>query len=163
MNNQDALYFVEREFFHESGSVWRAWTDSAELEQWYSPTVLSVVPGSAVSEPHEGGRWAIAVDVPMNEMVAYFWGRYTKVVPMVSVEHTLSYSEDESEFITRDDNAPSHNIVVDFRDTERGTLVRFSQYGEMPAEQAEASRDGMESYFDSLELYLNNTNNHRDQ
>lgn len=163
MNDRDALYFVEREFDHDSTRVWRAWTVSAELEQWYSPTVLSVVPGSAVSDLKVGGRWAIAVNVPMNDMVAYFWGRYTEVVPLLRIEHTLSYSEDESDFIAHDDGAPFHEIVIDFSPTERGTRVQFSQFGEMPAEQAEASREGMESYFDSLEMFLNNTNSRLDQ
>jgi hypothetical protein len=34
--------------------------------------------------------------------------------------------------------------------------VRFSQFGEMEQEQAEASREGMESYFDNLNNYLEN-------
>lgn len=158
MENRAALYFVEREFRHDVPRVWRAWTSADELEEWYSPTVLSVVPGSAVSEARVGGRWAIAVDVPMNDMVAYFWGRYSDVVPMTRLEHTLSYSQDESEFIARDDDAPFHTIVIEFAETGNGTRVRFSQFGEMPAEQAEASREGMESYFDSLEAYLERQN-----
>jgi hypothetical protein len=32
--------------------------------------------------------------------------------------------------------------------------VRFSQFGEMEQEQADASREGMESYFDNLSNYL---------
>jgi hypothetical protein len=33
-------------------------------------------------------------------------------------------------------------------------LVRFSQFGEMDKEQADASKEGMESYFDNLNSYL---------
>lgn len=157
------LYFVERVFRHDVNRLWRAWTDAGELEQWYHPTVLSVVPGSAVSETSAGGRWAIAVDVPMNGFVAYFWGRYTDVVPTARLEHTLSYSQDESEFISRDDHAPFHRIVIDFTPTNLGTRVRFTQFGEMPEEQAEASREGMESYFDSLEAFLERENGKLDQ
>ncbi|MFM2412271.1 MAG: hypothetical protein RLZZ587_604 [Actinomycetota bacterium] len=149
------LYFVEREFAAPVDRMWRAWTTASELEQWYHPTVLSVVPGSATSEPVVGGRWAVAVDVPMNDMVAYFWGRYRIVDDLVRIEHTLSYSQDELEFIARDDDAPFHRIVIDFTPTDLGVVVRFTQFGEMPDEQAEASRMGMESYFDSLESHLN--------
>jgi uncharacterized protein YndB with AHSA1/START domain len=158
MENRTLLYFVEREFRHDVSRVWGAWTSAEELEEWYSPTVLSVVPGSAVSEARVGGRWAIAVDVPMYDMVAYFWGRYSDVAPMSRIEHSLSYSQDEAEFIARDDDAPFHTIVIDVAETGNGTRVRFSQFGEMPAEQAEASREGMESYFDSLEAYLERQN-----
>jgi uncharacterized protein YndB with AHSA1/START domain len=158
MENSALLYFVEREFAAPVQRLWRAWTDASELEDWYSPTVLSVVPGSAMSEARVGGRWAIAVDVPMNDMVAYFWGRYSDVSPMSRLEHSLSYSQDEAEFIARDDDAPFHTIVIDVAETGHGTSVRFSQFGEMPTEQAEASREGMESYFDSLEAYLERQN-----
>lgn len=148
------LYFVEREFAVGVDRMWSAWTTASELEQWYHPTVLSVVPGSVTSEPIVGGRWAVAVDVPMNDMVAYFWGRYRVVDHNVRIEHTLSYSQDELEFIARDDDAPFHRIVIAFTPTDLGVVVRFTQFGEMPDEQAEASRMGMESYFDSLEAFL---------
>lgn len=148
------LYFVEREFAVGVDRMWSAWTTASELEQWYHPTVLSVVPGTVTSEPIVGGRWAVAVDVPMNDMVAYFWGRYRVVDRNVRIEHTLSYSQDELEFIARDDDAPFHRIVIDITPTDLGVAVRFTQFGEMPDEQAEASRMGMESYFDSLEAFL---------
>lgn len=148
------LYSVEREYAHPVSRMWSAWTNAAELEHWYSPTALSVVPGSATSETQVGGRWAIAVDVPMNDMVAYFWGRYSVVEPEAQLVHSLSYSQDEAEFIARDDNAPAHRIVIDFESRGDRSWVRFAQYGEMPDEQAELSRQGMDSYFDSLENYL---------
>lgn len=148
------LYFVEREYHVSVDRMWRAWTSADELEQWYHPTVLSVVPGSATSDAVIGGRWTIAVDVPMNDIVAYFWGRYRDVVVNERIEHTLSYSQSEAEFLERDDNAPAHRIVVDFTPTDLGTLVRFTQFGDMPEEQIEATRMGMSSYFDSLEQFL---------
>jgi uncharacterized protein YndB with AHSA1/START domain len=85
---------------------------------------------------------------------AYFWGRYSEVVPNVRLVHSLSYSQDEAEFIFADDNAPAHRIVIDFEKRGKKSWVRFTQFGEMPDEQAEASRDGMNSYLDNLELYL---------
>ena len=36
-------------------------------------------------------------------------------------------------------------------------MVRFSQFGEMEQEQADASKEGMESYFDNLETFLNSS------
>lgn len=148
------LYFVEREFAAPIDVVWQAWTRAEELEEWYHPTALDVVPGSVTSEPVVGGRWAVAVDVPMHGFVAYFWGRYLDVVEPSRIEHTLCYSQEEAEFIARDDEAPSHRIVIEFTDNELSTVVRFTQIGDMPGEQADASRLGMESYFDSLEAFL---------
>jgi len=148
------LYFVEREFDCDIETLWSAWTNASELEAWYSPTILSVVSGSVTSEVKVGGRWAVAVDVSMNGFNAYFWGRYSEVIPHVRLVHSLSYSQYEAEFIFADDNAPAHRIEIDFEDRGTKAWVRFTQFGEMPEEQAEASRDGMNSYLDNLELFL---------
>ena len=148
------LYFVERTFQFPVDRLWSAWTQSAELEKWYCPVFLKVIPGSATSEPVVGGRWAIAVDVSENGFNAYFWGTYSEVNLHQKLVHDLNYSQDELEFALREPSAEAHRIEIDFSNTDAGTVVRFSQFGEMEQEQAEASREGMESYFDNLNSYL---------
>jgi uncharacterized protein YndB with AHSA1/START domain len=148
------LYFVERTFPFPVERLWRSWTDASELEKWYSPVFLKVIPGSATSEAVVGGRWAIAVDVSENGFNAYFWGKYSQVDTNLKLVHDLNYSQDELEFALREPSPEAHRIEIDFTKTAGGTLVRFSQFGEMEKEQAEASREGMESYFDNLESYL---------
>ena len=148
------LYFVERTFPFPVERLWSAWTKSAELEKWYCPVFLKVIPGSATSEPVVGGRWAIAVDVSENGFNAYFWGTYSEVNLHQKLVHDLNYSQDELEFALREPSAEAHRIEIDFSNTDAGTVVRFSQFGEMEQEQAEASREGMDSYFDNLLSYL---------
>ncbi len=148
------LYFVERKFQFPVERLWQAWTNSAELEKWYSPVFLTVVPGSATSEAVIGGTWAIAVDVSENGFNAYFWGKYSLVETNSKLVHDLNYSQDELEFALREPREDAHRIEIDFTKDDMGTTVRFSQFGEMDQEQAEASREGMESYFDNLEAYL---------
>lgn len=150
----DLAYSVERIYPVDTARMWRAWTDASELEQWYAPTDLSVVPGSVVSDAVEGGRWAVAVDATAFGHIAYFWGRFTEVVPDRRLVHGLAYSQDEAEFLARDDDAPHHDIVIEMEPREGGTWVRFAQYGEMPADQAAMAQAGMESYFDSLAAHL---------
>jgi len=150
------LYFVERTLKYPVERLWSAWTQSHELEKWYSPVFLRVIPGSATSEAEVGGRWAIAVDVSENGFNAYFWGTYSEVKLHKKLVHDLNYSQDELEFALREPGAEAHRIEIDFSNTEAGTVVRFSQFGEMEQEQAEASREGMESYFDNLNNYLEN-------
>lgn len=150
------LYFVERTFKFPVERLWSAWTQSAELEKWYCPVFLKVIPGSATSEAIVGGRWAIAVDVSENGFNAYFWGTYSEVNLHQKLVHDLNYSQDELEFALREPAAEAHRIEIDFSNTDAGTVVRFSQFGEMEQEQAEASREGMESYFDNLNSYLQN-------
>jgi uncharacterized protein YndB with AHSA1/START domain len=149
-----ALYFVERTFQFPVDRLWSAWTHSIELEKWYCPVFLKVIPGSATSEAVVGGRWAIAVDVSENGFNAYFWGTYSEVNLHQKLVHDLNYSQDELEFALREPSAEAHRIEIDFSNTDAGTVVRFSQFGEMEQEQAEASREGMESYFDNLKSYL---------
>jgi uncharacterized protein YndB with AHSA1/START domain len=153
--NQTPLYFVERTFTHPVETLWSAWTDAQQLEAWYHPTVLTCVPGTTVSDARVGGIWAAAVDVPDYNMVAYFWGTYSVVDEFKQLEHSMHYSQSAEEFADKDMSGEAHRIVIDFEAAESGaTRVRFSQFGVMPAEQVPATKAGMESYFDSLESYL---------
>lgn len=157
----EPLYFVERDFDFPVERIWRAFTVASELENWYCPIFLSVVPGSATSEPVVGGTWAIAVDVSANGFNAYFWGRYQLVEQNKKIVHDLCYSQDELEFALRELQPSAHTIEIDFEILPNGTRVKFSQFGQMDQEQAEASKEGMESYFDNLETHLNsNLNEH---
>ncbi len=148
------LYEVERLFPHSREQVWRAWTDPVDLEQWYRPVDLSVVPGSVISQPVVDGAWTVGVDVPQFGFVAYFFGRYTLVDPLVRFEHTLHYTQDADAFAARDESTEHHLVAVDFEVRESGTWVRWTQIGEMPEEQVTQTKAGMESYFDSLAAYL---------
>jgi uncharacterized protein YndB with AHSA1/START domain len=148
------LYFVEREYPVDLAKLWGAWVEADQLQKWYSPQVLEVVPDSATSEAVVGGTWAIAIDVSVNGFNAYFWGKYTEVKFQEKLVHTLFYSQDELEFNLRGDDQSHHVIEIDFEARGDKSWVRFSQFGQMDAEQAEASKDGMESYLDNLASHL---------
>ena len=148
------LYSVEREFDTTVDQMWNAWTDAAALNQWYSPTALSVLPGSVVSEPVVGGWWTVGVDVPDNGFVAYFFGKYSEFVDKSRLVHTLSYTQDAAEFAARVETPEHHIIEIDFESRGDSTWVRFAQFGELPEGQAEQAQAGMESYFDNLGTYL---------
>jgi uncharacterized protein YndB with AHSA1/START domain len=148
------LYFVEREFPYPVERLWRAWTNAQELERWYCPVYLSVIPGSATSELALGGTWAIGIDVSANGFNAYFWGTYQQVLKNEKLVHDLNYSQDELEFALREPGENRHRIEIEFKDLGGSCQVRFSQFGEMDQEQAEASREGIQSYFDNLETFL---------
>ena len=149
------LYFVEREFPYLVERLWRAWTKAQELQRWYCPTYLSVIPGSTTSDPVPGGTWAIGVDVSANGFNAYFWGTYKQVIKHQKLVYDLNYTQDELEFALREPGPDAHRIEIDFNDLGDSCLVRFSQFGDFDKEQAEASKEGLESYFDNLEVFLN--------
>lgn len=148
------LYFVERVFDAPLERVWHAWTSAADLERWYCPTDLRVLPGSVVCDAVDGGWWTAAVDVPEAGFVAYFYGVHSEVLPGVRLRHSLYYTQDAVEFARRDLGAEHHEIVIDFEGRDASTWVRFTQIGDMPAEQVELTRRGTSSYFDSLEQFL---------
>lgn len=148
------LYSVDREYPVSIETLWNAWTDSSILEKWYFPTMLAGVPGTFKSDARVGGQWTAGIDVSANGFNAYFWGTYTEVEPLRHLAHTLSYSQDENEFRMASPDAPAHLIHLDFESRGTSSWVKFTQFGQMPAEQIEATRMGMSSYFDSLENYL---------
>jgi uncharacterized protein YndB with AHSA1/START domain len=151
----DFLYSVEREYSVPVERLWQAWTNAAELEAWYHPTVLSTLAGSVSSEATDGGLWTTGIDVPDYGFVAYFYGWYSNVQPLVSLEHTMCYTQSAEEFAAKDPNAPHHKVKVEFESRGDGkSWVKFSQFGEMPEEQIQATTDGMSSYFDSLGEFL---------
>lgn len=150
----DFLYSVERQFDIPVEILWDAWIDAEALQAWYHPTDLVNVPGSVTSDAVEGGEWSVAVDVPEHGFVAYFYGRYTKVVQNVLLEHSLYYTQSADEFAAKDPSAPHHRIVIEFDSRGVYSWVKFSQFGELPEGQAVQAQAGMESYFDSLEDFL---------
>lgn len=152
--DQSFLYSVEREYSVSIVELWSAWTDPSKLESWYFPTDLSSVKGATVSDMRVGGLWTCAVDVPEHKFIAYFFGKYLMIEEFEKIEHTLHYTQSKEEFQARDFNTESHLIVLNFEDRGENSWVKFSQFGELPEGQAEQTKTGMESYFDSLSNFF---------
>ena len=66
----------------------------------------------------------------------------------------MNYTQDVAEFEARVITPDAHTIEIDFEDRGASSWVRFTQIGELPADQAEGAKAGMESYFDNLGIYL---------
>ena len=148
------LYSVEREYPVSISEMWLAWTDSIALQAWYHPVDLSCLPDSVENHSEVGGIWSVSVDVPEHGFVAYFYGLYTEVREHELMTHTMIYTQSKSEWEARDLSAPHHEVVLNFEERGNNSWVKFSQFGEMPAEQIELTKAGMESYFDSLAIFL---------
>jgi uncharacterized protein YndB with AHSA1/START domain len=148
------LYSVEREYAVAISALWDAWMNPDALSTWYSPTDLSVLAGSVVSESKVGGWWTVGVDVTKYGFNAYFWGTYSELEENKKIVHSMNYSQDATEFAARKITDDAHTIQIDFEDRGDSSWVRFSQFGQLPEGQAEQAQAGMESYFDNLGLYL---------
>jgi hypothetical protein len=94
------------------------------------------------------------VDVPEQQFVAYFFGKYLYIEIEKRIEHTLHYTQSKDEFEAKNFNTEFHFISLDFKDCGQDSWVRFAQFGELPEGEAEQAQAGMESYFDSLAKFL---------
>ncbi len=150
----DFLYAVEREVEVSLETLWQAFTDTDALQAWYHPTMLNSVAGATISEALVDGRWQCAIEVPMDGSVHCFYGRYTHVEPMKYLEHTMHYTVNLDDFQARDESTEFHIVKIEVEDRGDKSFVRWAQCGEMPEEQIEMTRAGMNSYLDSLEQYL---------
>lgn len=150
------LYSVERQYDAPISKLWDAWANPAALQVWYSPVDLSVLPGSVQNVAEIGGIWTVAVDVPEHNFVAYFFGKYTDVVPLQKLVHSMSFTMDAAEFAARPADAPAHDVVIEFEERDGKSWVKFSQFGELPEGEAPRAQAGMESYFDNLGKFLAN-------
>ncbi len=156
MSQSNFLYSVERTYPVSLDNLWSAWVEPSALSVWYSPTELNVEEDSVENEAVVGGIWTVGVSVPQANMVAYFFGEYTEVIPNELLVHTMTYTESLEEFKARVPSPVAHLVRVEFKVTEDGTWVKFSQFGELPEGHAPRAQAGMESYFDNLSKYLEN-------
>lgn len=151
---REKLYSVERSYPVSIDTLWNAWVDPKALEVWYSPVQLEVAPGTVENDAVVGGVWTVGVDVPEYNLVAYFFGLYTKVIEHELLEHTMNYTQSLDEFKKRVASPEEHIVRLDFKEVEGGSWVSFTQFGELPEGQIDATKDGMESYFDNLAKFL---------
>ncbi len=154
MSERPFLYSVERTYPVSIERLWSAWMDEQAISVWYSPTDLSVEPGTTKSEPFVGGLWTVGVSVPQYDFVAYFFGEYVNLVENELIEHTMNYTQDPAEFEARVAHPEQHLVRLEFQEVDGGCHVKFSQFGELPGGNVEATKAGMESYFDNLGLFL---------
>ena len=155
---RELLYTVERSYPVGIDKLWKAWVDPQALEVWYCPTDLSVEEDSVRNEAELGGTWTVGVSVPQANMVAYFFGVYTKVKDYELLEHTMTYTQSFEEFQKRIPSPVEHLVRIEFKEIDGGSWVSFAQFGEMPEGQAPQAKAGMESYFDNLSKYLETGN-----
>jgi len=158
VSESNFLYSVERTYPVGIDKLWEAWVEPSALSVWYSPTDLSVEKDSVENEAAVGGIWTVGVSVPQANMVAYFFGEYTEVIPNELLVHTMTYTESLEEFKARVPSPVAHVVRVEFKETDGGSWVKFSQFGELPEGHAPRAQAGMESYFDNLSKYLENGN-----
>ncbi len=113
---------VSRTFNAPLEKVWRAYTESELLEQWWGPK-----PWKAVTKTMNfsvGGYWLYAMVGPENEK---HWGRmdYTTITPNSSFEIKDSFCDEEGNV---NSSLPVSVGTILFTKTESGILVEFKMF-----------------------------------
>lgn len=110
---------VSREFNAPLANVWRAYTDSKILDQWWGPA-----PWRAETKSQDfkaGGFWLYAMVSPEGQK---HWGRMN----YISIDHHKGYQIEDA-FCDENGNAaeglPVSKVHIIFTPTANGTLVEF--------------------------------------
>jgi uncharacterized protein YndB with AHSA1/START domain len=108
---------VEREFDAPLEKVWRAWTESSILDQWWAPRPWKAVTQSM--DFREGGRWRYYMQGPEGER-HYCFVEYEKIDPERSFTGTDAFCDEKGNISTE---FPSMYWKCTFTKAGSGTKV----------------------------------------
>jgi len=124
--------------------VYAAWTDPAQLREWFGPE--NVQTRNIVAETHVGGkfRWELT-NCDGEEMTMR--GEYRELQPGEKIVFTWQWEEDED--WKRRDSV----VTVELSDCEGGTEVRLT-HEQLPSEESrERHTEGWQSVLNKLEKF----------
>ncbi len=113
---------VSRTFTAPLDKVWRAYTESELLEQWWAPKPWKAE--TKIMNFSVGNYWLYAMVGPDNEK---HWGRmdYTAITPRISFEIKDSFCDEDGNI---NPSLPVSSGTIAFTKTESGTLVEFKMF-----------------------------------
>jgi uncharacterized protein YndB with AHSA1/START domain len=146
---------VTREFNAPLANVWRAFTESKLLDQWWGPAPWHAETKSMDFRP--GGYWLYAMVSPENQK---HWGR----MDYIAIDHLKSFDVKDSfcdENGKIDTNLPVSKGQNVFTETSTGTRVEFKLIYPTEADLQKIVEMGFEQgisiCFDQLEEVVNKT------
>jgi uncharacterized protein YndB with AHSA1/START domain len=122
--------------------VFKAWTDPAELEQWFAPRDLSTKVEKL--ELREGGAFRIAMVPPDGSAPHVATGVYKEIVSPEKLVLTWLWEGQENETL----------VTVTFTAAGEGTEVTLVHEGFKTKEDADFHKDGWEQFWAKLEKAL---------
>ena len=112
--------FVEREFDAPVAQVWRAWTESELLEQWWAPKPYKAV--TKKMDFREGGSWIYAMLGPDGEK-QWCKATYDKIIPQKRYMGFDGFSDEQGNI---NEEMPSMDWDVEFISQGGSTLVKVT-------------------------------------
>jgi len=77
---RDAVLVIKKKYSALPAALFQAWTNPAQIAQWFSPDEAIGVTGVEV-DLREGGRYRIGMDIPNEEQIRFVGGTYEQIVP----------------------------------------------------------------------------------
>ena len=125
--------------------VYEAWTDPAQLRQWFGPE--NVRTRNITADVRVGGKYRWDLTSPEGEEMSAF-GEYKELVPGKRIVFTWRWDDDEA--------WENRTSVVTIKLFERpgGTELRFT-HEQLPSEESrDRHNDGWNSLLDRLEQFF---------
>jgi glutathione S-transferase len=125
--------------------VYKAWTDPAQLKEWFGPEKVRTRNLSA--NPRIGGEYRWDLTSPDGEEMTVF-GEYRELIPGKKIVFTWQWDDDEVW-----ENRTSL-VTVELSDRDGGTEVRLT-HEQLPSEESrDRHNEGWNSVLDRLEKFL---------
>jgi uncharacterized protein YndB with AHSA1/START domain len=138
---------ITRTFDAPRELVWAAWTSPEQFAVWFGSDAVDVPVDSVHMDVRVGGAWAAEMHLPDGKVI-HWAGEFTEVDPPARLGLTMT--DDPS-------SAAREPITVTLAEVAGGTEMTMTQSGEnLPPEQIEGTREGWNTFFDSMAVILTN-------
>jgi uncharacterized protein YndB with AHSA1/START domain len=125
--------------------VYSAWTDPAQLKEWFGPENVRM--RNFTAEPRVGGKYRWDLINQEGEEMSVF-GEYRELIPGKKIVFTWKWDDDE------DWKNVSSVVTVELSDRDGGTEVRLT-HEQLPSEESrDRHNDGWNSVLDRLEKFF---------
>lgn len=127
--------------------VYAAWTDPAQLRQWFGPE--NVQTRNLVADARVGGKFQWDLTNPEGEEMTVL-GEYRELQPGRKIVFTWKWQDDE------DWERRESIVTVEFSDCDGGTEVRLTHERLPSKESRDRHSEGWTSLLEKLEKFVGN-------
>jgi glutathione S-transferase len=126
--------------------VYDAWTDPAQLRQWFEPE--GVHPRNITADVRVGGKYRWDLTTPAGEEMSAF-GEYRELIPGKKIVFTWQWDDDE------DWENRTSVVTIELFQRGGGTKLRF-RHEQLPSEESrDRHNEGWNSFLNRLEQFIN--------
>ncbi len=140
----ECVLYLTRQFAHPPERVFAAWSDPAQLVQWWGPRGFSVAHSDIDARP--GGRWQTTLLSPEGSE-HHVSGEFIEISAPRRLVFTWAWSENGI-------RGHETTVTVELRPRDGGTELTLSQQEFESGRSRDLHGDGWRSSLDSLADYL---------